>query len=161
MQWFVNNSQCQSSCRKITFKLFQRDKSFMDSFKGPAPKFCIYFSFSKLPPLCSLSPLGEAEGGAADKNFCLPSDQPTILFFGDGNCFESVCKVILANINHHWLENLFSSDSSKKLVWCSYKHFFAMIFIWVIICKQSCNCSIYFLMCPSIECRNTTFINAF
>ena len=82
MQWFVNNSQCQSSCRKISFKLFQRDKSLVDSFKGPAPKFCIFFSFSKLPPLCSPSPLGEAKGGregGADKNFCLPSDQPTIL----------------------------------------------------------------------------------
>ena len=81
-------------------------------------KFCIYFSFvfSKLPPLCSPSPLGEAEGGregGADKNFCLPSDQPTILFYGDGNCSESVCKVTLAYINHHRLEKLSSSDSNK------------------------------------------------
>ena len=97
LQWFVNKSQCQSSCRKISLKLFQRDKSLLDSFKGQASKFCIYFSFKSCHPFVLL-PLWERrrEGGAADKNFCLPSDQPTILFFGNGNCSKSVCKEILA-----------------------------------------------------------------
>ena len=42
-------------------------------------KFCIYFSFvfSKLPPLCSPSPLGEAEGGRSGGQKLLSPFGPT------------------------------------------------------------------------------------
>ena len=47
--------------------------------KGPAPKFCVYFSFifSKLPPLCSPSPLGEAKGGRSGGQKLLSPFGPT------------------------------------------------------------------------------------
>ena len=137
MQWFVNNSQCQSSCRKISLKLFQRDKSLMDSFKGPASKFCIYFSFKSCHPFVLL-PLWERrrEGGAADKNFCLPSDQPTILFFGNGNCSKSVCKEILAYINIIYWKSCLQVTKARLKIGATailVQTLFPMIFKWVIM----------------------------
>ena len=158
----MNNSQCQSSCRKISFKLFQRDKSFMDSFKGPAPKFCIYSSFSKLPPLCSPSPLGEAEGGRE-------SGQKLLSPFGPTNdfilwrwqlfriCLQSDFSIYQPSL----IGKVVQQDLRLVQLPCSYKPCFAMIFIWVIMCKQNYKCSIYILMCPSMERTTTTFINAF
>ena len=129
------NSKCQSS-------------------KGPRGRrqnfvFIFPSSFQSCHPFVLL-PLWERqrEGGAADKNFCLPSDQPTILFFGDGNYSESVCKLFLASINRHligkvvfkWLQQ----DLRLMQLPCSCKHCFAMIFKWVIMSKQNMMLELYF-----------------
>ena len=158
----MNNSQCQSSCRKITFKLFQRDKSFMDSFKGPAPKFCIYFSFSKLPPLCSPSPLGEAEGGRSGGQKLLSPFGPTNDFIlWKWQLFRICLQSDFSIYQPSLIGKVVQQDLRLVQLPCSYKHCFAMIFIGVIMSKQNCKCSIYFLMCRSMEYTNTTFMNAF
>ena len=105
--------------------------------QGAGVKILYLFFLQKLPPLCSPSPWERRrEGGAADKNFCLPSDQPTILFFGNGNCSKSVCKEILAYINIiYWKSCLQVTQARLKIGATAIlvQTLFPMIFKWVIM----------------------------
>ena len=82
--------------------------------QGAGVKILYLFFLQKLPPLCSPSPLGEAEGGRSGGQKLLSPFGPTNDFIlWKWQLFQICLQRDFSIYQHHLLEKLSSSDSSK------------------------------------------------